>query len=54
MTRQEAINLIDEHKNGLIDPVQMLHWTWLRVVLRELPDEQWNAALERAVVTLGN
>jgi hypothetical protein len=48
MTRQEAINLIDKHKNGLLDPVEMLSWTWLRVIIKYVPEEAWESALKRA------
>ena len=48
MTREEAITLIDEHKNKLINPVEMLHWTWLRVIILSMSDEHWFAALEKA------
>jgi hypothetical protein len=48
MTRQEAINLIDKHKNALVNPVEMLHWTWLRVIIKYVPEEAWESALKRA------
>lgn len=48
MTREEAVRLVDDHKNKLVNPVEMLHWTWLRVIINNLPDEQWDAALSRA------
>lgn len=41
MTKQEAINIIDRHKNALINPMEMLHWTWLRVIILQIPDEAW-------------
>lgn len=52
MSRLEAIKLIDDHKNALLDPVAMLHWTWLRVILDQMTDEVWNAAYEKAVPIL--
>ena len=33
MTKADAIKLIDDHKNKLVDPVALLHWTWLRVII---------------------
>ncbi len=48
MTRLEAIEMIDAHKNKLTNPVAMLRWTWVRVILHSLPDEQWQQALETA------
>jgi hypothetical protein len=41
MTKTEALQLIDDHKNALIDPVEMLHWTWLRVIILQIPDDDW-------------
>lgn len=52
MTKADAIALIDAHKNKLINPVEMLHWTWLRVVINNLDEDAWNAALTKAEVTL--
>lgn len=48
MTKEEAIALIDNHKNKLINPVEMLDWTWLRVTINQLPDEIWEKALDDA------
>lgn len=48
MTKQDALDLIDQHKNALIDPVEMLHWTWLRVILSNLSEEAWDDALAKA------
>lgn len=52
MRKAEAIAMIDNHKNALLHPVEMLHWTWLRVIINNLPDEQWEAALGKAVETM--
>ena len=52
MTKREAIDLIDGHKNALLDPVEMLRWTWLRVVVNQIPDDDWEAYLEAAAVAL--
>lgn len=52
MTKQEAIDLIDGHKNALLDPVKMLHWAWLRVIVNQISDDDWEAYLERAAVIL--
>ena len=45
MTKEEALELIDNHKNKLIDPVEMLNWTWIRVIINTIPDRDWYAAL---------
>ena len=50
MTRTEAVALIDSHKNSksMINPVDLLHWTWLRVIVNNLTDEQWDEACGKA------
>ncbi len=48
MTRLNALEMIDKHKNQLINPVEMLHWTWLRLVIYHLSDEEWERALKLA------
>jgi hypothetical protein len=48
MTKEEALRLIDEHKNRLLDPVEMLHWTWLRVIILKIPADEWDKAVEEA------
>lgn len=52
MNKNEALKLIDNHKNALIDPVAMLHWTWLRVIILQIPDPAWEGYLETAIVDL--
>ena len=52
MTKAEALALIDAHKNKLLNPVEMLHWTWLRVIINHLSDDEWNNALRNAERTL--
>ena len=54
MTRTEAIALIDGHKNALINPVEMLHWTWMRVIINNLTDEQWDEACGKAVEVMSH
>lgn len=48
MNQMDAIRLIDDHKNQLLNPVEMLDWTWLRVIINNLTDDEWKAAVERA------
>lgn len=52
MTKQEMLSLIDSHKNKLIDPVEMLQWTWIRVFILKTTDAEFDAIMGRAVVTL--
>lgn len=48
MRKAEAIEMIDKHKNALINPVEMLHWTWLRVIVLSIPDEDWDKYVGKA------
>jgi hypothetical protein len=48
MTKEQAIAFIDEQKNKLVNPVEMLHWTWLRVIILKMDDDAWNTALIEA------
>jgi len=48
MTKEEALTLIDGHKNKLINPVEMLEWTWLRVIILNLDETEWFRALGKA------
>lgn len=41
MTKKEALQLIDDHKNKLINPVELLKWTWLRVIILSIPEDKW-------------
>jgi hypothetical protein len=47
--KSDALKFIDAHKNKLVDPVDMLHWTWLRVIVLQIPEDHWEHYLERAV-----
>lgn len=48
MKKQQALELIDRHKNALVNPVEMLHWTWLRVIVLSTTDEEWEELVGRA------
>lgn len=52
MNKEEALALIDAHKNSLINPVEMLHWTWLRVTILKIPDEVWDGYVQDAAEIL--
>jgi hypothetical protein len=54
MTKDEALKLIDDHKNALLNPVEMLHWTALRVIILKIDDKAWEAALGEAVQVMSN
>lgn len=52
MTKTEALQLIDDHKNKLVNPVEMLHWAWLRVIILKIPIDAWDKAAGKAEETL--
>lgn len=52
MTKEMALTLIDNHKNKLTNPVDMLEWTWLRVIINQLTDDEWYKLIEKARPTL--
>lgn len=52
MRKDQAIAMIDAHKNKLVNPVEMLHWTWLRVTILQIPDTEWERYLGEAVEVL--
>ena len=52
MQKDEALKLIDDHKNRLINPMDLLHWTWLRVIILKMSDEEWERAVEAAAEVL--
>lgn len=54
MTKVEALKMIDQHKNKLIDPVEALHWTWLRVIINQLTEDEWDELLKRATPVLSS
>lgn len=52
MTKEEALKLIDDHKNSLLSPVEMLNWTWLRVIVLCIPDKDWEIYTGKATEKL--
>lgn len=55
MTKSDALKLIDEHKRNnkpFIDPLEMLHWTWLRVIVLHVEDNAWDEAMMKACEVL--
>jgi hypothetical protein len=52
MTKSEALKLIDDHKNKMINPMEMLQWTWLRVIILKIEDDEWEDLIERAIATM--
>jgi hypothetical protein len=52
MSKDEALKLIDNHKNALINPVEMLHWTYLRVIINKITNDEWKSFMDRAAEVL--
>ena len=48
MTKYLALKVIDEHKNKLIDPIEMLNWVHLRVIIAQIKEEDWDEYVEQA------
>ncbi len=45
MDKDTAIEMIDQIKGSMINPVEMLNWIWLRMIIKEIPQEQWDIYL---------
>lgn len=48
MEKSEALKIIDKHKNALVNPVDMLLWTYLRVIISQVSDVAWDDAWTKA------
>lgn len=48
MTKDEALALIDKAKEGVIDPVVLLNWVWLRLIILKIDVDAWDEACYRA------
>ena len=42
MTKQQMVQMIDRYKNTLIDPVEMLNWTWMRVFINQISEDDFD------------
>jgi hypothetical protein len=47
MTKEQVLELIDNHKNALINPVEMLNWTWLRLFIYRMTEEEFDKHMSR-------
>lgn len=52
MEKDEALKLIDAQNRKLINPVEMLDWVTLRVILLQIPEREWEEYREKASVIL--
>lgn len=53
MDQDKAIELIDRHKNILVHPVELLNWTWVRVILKSITPDEWEELVSRANEIMG-
>jgi hypothetical protein len=51
VSKEQALKMIDAHKSqrGMINPTELLHWTWLRVIINQIPEEDWEKYMAKAV-----
>ena len=47
MTKIEALALIDEAKSGIINPVILLNWVWLRLFIVAHTDKEFDLYMRR-------
>ena len=48
MTQNEALDLVDDHKNHILHPIEILKWTWLRVIILNIDPTSWDVAQTKA------
>lgn len=49
MDKQEALALFDAHTKILLNPVDMLRWVRLRVIILNIPEDVWEQANNKMV-----
>lgn len=54
MNQDKAIELIDNHKNSktMVHPIELLNWTWLRVIINSISPDEWEELVSRANETM--
>ena len=52
MTKAQALTIIDYQKDGAREPMELLNWTWLRVIINQIPNEDWERYVEAAAEVL--
>lgn len=53
MTKIEAIALIDNRNNALAKTANMLNYTILRLIIKQIPDDKWEEYVINAIENLG-
>lgn len=47
MSKDEALAMIDEAKAGIIHPVILLNWVWLRLFIVAHTEEEFDSFMQR-------
>lgn len=54
LTKEKVLEMIDQHKNKLLDPVEMLHWTYLRIFINQIDVIEFRHYMNRVVAQCSN
>ena len=54
MTKQDALDIIQSRINTAIDPVELLHWCWLRAIINQISYLAWEQYVEKATEVLAH
>lgn len=52
MEKREALMLIDTQNKRLINPNELLDWVTLRVIIMQIPEDEWERYRDMAAVIL--
>lgn len=52
MVKQDAIDLINEKLKQKLELHDQIMWSWLRAVIEQIPSDDWELYLERALAKL--
>lgn len=48
MTKEQVLELIKNQRDKLINPVEMLDWTYLYVFVNQIPEGEFDKYMEKA------
>lgn len=52
MTKVDALRVINHQIELETNPVELLHWCWLRAIINEIPYNAWERYVEKATEVL--
>lgn len=52
MTKIDTIRIIDDQLRNETDPMKLLNWSWLRVIINQIPNMAWERYVEKATIIL--